>query len=101
MAIETLSTDDIPADFLRDFEALCTDNAPVEIVSTRYRLWCLMSAVQLASRHPGAMQTKPLQTAVEMARAIQGIVATTPALARIAEQGWDQAYDQEREGRES
>ncbi len=32
---------------------------------------------------------QPMQTAVEMARAIQAMLSTTPALARIAEQGWD------------
>lgn len=84
-----MSDEEIPADFKRDFEALCTDDAPIEIVSTRFRLWCLMSAVQLASRHPQAMHTVPMQTAVEMARVIQSMLSTTPALARIAEQGWD------------
>jgi hypothetical protein len=89
-----MSTDDIPSDFMRDFEALVADEHPVEIISTRYRLWCLMSAVQLASRHPKAMQSLPMQTAVEMARAIQAQLSTTPALARIAEQGWDQTFDE-------
>jgi hypothetical protein len=86
-------SEEIPADFMYELEALVADDTPVEIVSTRWRLWCLMSAVQLASRHPYAMQTAPMQVAVAMARAIQGMVATTPALARIAEQGWDAAHD--------
>ncbi len=85
--------DEIPTDFVRDFTALCHDERPVEIASTRYRLWCLFAAVQLASRHPNAMQTRPMQTAVEVARSIQALLSTTPALARIAEQGWDQTSD--------
>jgi hypothetical protein len=92
-----MSTDDIPADFVRELEALVTDDTPVAVQSTRWRLWCLMSAVQLASRHPTAMQSAPMQVAVTMARTIQHLVATTPALARVAEQGWDQTFDSERE----
>lgn len=84
-----MSADEVPADFMRDFAALCADETPVEIISTRYRIWCLLAAVQLAARHPNALQSRPLQTAIEVARALQATLSTTPALARIAEQGWD------------
>jgi hypothetical protein len=61
--------------------------------ATRYDLWCLMSAVQLASRHPTAMQSNAMHLAVDLARQIQSMIATTPALKRIAEMGWHAQHD--------
>lgn len=83
-------SDVVPDDFARDFRVLARDPAVLPVESTRLRLWCLLTAVQLASRHPDAMRTEPMRIAVEMARRIQALVATTPALERIAELGWDQ-----------
>ena len=83
--------DDVPADFVRDFGDLMVDPSPVEINTTRYRLWCLMAAVQLAARHPEAAKTMPIRTAIEMARNLQAVLSTTPALAQVAERGWDLA----------
>jgi hypothetical protein len=81
--------DDIPADFVRDFGALMEDETTVEVHFTRYAMWCLMSAVQLAARHPEAIKMDAIRTAVELARNLQDCLSRTPALARIAEQGWD------------
>ncbi len=83
----------VPDDFSREFEAMYNDPTVLHVASNRFRLWCLMSAVQLASRHPEGAQTTPMKVAVQMARRIQTLIATTPALARVAEQGWDQTHD--------
>jgi hypothetical protein len=83
----------VPDDFRQEFEAMYRDPAILPLESSRYRLWCLMGAVQLASRHPEAMQGETMRVAVQMARRIQHLIATTPALARVAEQGWDQTKD--------
>jgi len=83
----------VPDDFAREFQALYLDNTRVPLTMDRYTWWCLMSAVQLASRHPKAAKTAPIRNAVEVARQIQLIVTTTPALRQVAEQGWDQILD--------
>jgi hypothetical protein len=83
-------SEEIPADFQRDFAALWADETPIPLVLKPLQLWGLMCAVQLASKHPSARQTQPIAIAVEVARAIQDAIATTPALARIAEQGWEE-----------
>ena len=85
--------DDLREDFVREFKVLAEDGTLVPLTTTAYRAWCLLSAVQLASRHPEAMATAPMQVAVEMARHIQTLIATTPALKRVAEMGWDQTHD--------
>ncbi len=79
--------DDLREDFVREFKVLAEDGTLVPLTTTAY-LSVLLSAVQLASRHPEAMATAPMQVAVEMARHIQTLlIATTPALKRVAEMG--------------
>jgi hypothetical protein len=87
-------TDEVPDDFAREFEALYLDETILPFHTTAFRAWCMMAAIQLASRHPEAMKGPTLKVAVEMARHIQSVIATTPALARVAEQGWDQTLDE-------
>jgi hypothetical protein len=70
----------VPEDFARDFADLYNNPETVELV-------------QLASRHPGAIKTQPIKTAILMARNLQRLLATTPALQRVAEDGWDQTQD--------
>ena len=93
--------EDVPEDFARELKAMYEDPTILPVESSRWRLWCLMSAVQLASRHPEAIQTVPIQVAVEMALRIQEMVATTPALKRVAEQGWNQTLDLPRSKRKA
>jgi hypothetical protein len=79
----------VPEDFRRDFTALVLDKSTTDVPLTRYAMWSLMAAVQLASRHPAASESPPLRDAAGLARLLQKRLATTPALARVAEQGWD------------
>jgi hypothetical protein len=56
--------------------------------------WALLGQIQLACRHP--MNLGPTrQIAEQIARQLQAAVATTPALAAVAEMGWNPDYDQE------
>jgi hypothetical protein len=70
--------DHVPDDFAREFEAMFNDETVLPFATTAWRAWCLMTAVQLASRHPAAMKAVPIQVAVDMARQIQSLIATTP-----------------------
>jgi hypothetical protein len=87
--------DDIPPHLIEELTALREDETPVVVHLTRWHLWCLMSTVQLASRHPAAAETLPIQIAVEVARQIQPIAAPTPALAEVAAMGWDMTQDRQ------
>ena len=75
-------------EFVRDFEALFKDPSPVTLKISKYQAWCLMAAVQLASRHPEGRTTAPVQAATMIARDLQSQISNTPTLARIAELGW-------------
>lgn len=79
-------------DFIRLGEA-----PDVFIQLTATAAWCLLGQLQLACRHPrnnGASR----QVAEDVAHEIQDRLATTPALRRVAEMGWDPQYDVEVEG---
>lgn len=59
--------------------------------------WCLMAQIQLACRHP-SNEGPSRAIAESIARDIQLVLATTPALAAVAEHGWDASYDEEVDG---
>ena len=77
----------------RDLASMVNDPTTVSLNATRWRAWALMSAVQLASRHPDAGGSQTIRAAVDVARNLQSLVATTPALERVAAAGWDQTLD--------
>lgn len=76
------------AQFVADFKALHDDRQPIQLRLSKFQAWCLMAAVQLASKHPEGARTIPIQAATMIARDLQDQIASTPTLARIAEQGW-------------
>ena len=78
----------LPAGFLEELKALREDDSPLVLTVTRWHLWCLLSAVQLASRHPQGRESEIIQTAMAIARDCQAEAAPTAVLASIAEQGW-------------
>lgn len=56
-------------------------------------LWCLLSAVQLACRHPEF--TGPTREIAEaLARVIFDEMDITPAMREVARRGWDPEYDE-------
>ena len=80
--------EDVPEAFVRDFKALAEDAEIIVLSLSRYQAWCLMATVQLAHKHPDGKRTAPVRAATMIARDLQEQIATTPALASIAEQGW-------------
>lgn len=80
-------------EFMREFRDL--DKQPdVTIIVSRRDLWCVMSSVQLACRHPRF--TGPTRKRAEkVARLFQTLIANKGALSIVAERGWDPDYDRE------
>lgn len=85
-----MTTVAVPAEFEGDFRELMEDQRVGAMPITRFQAWCLMSSVQLASRHPdvAAAGGIVMATAVDVARELQRQLSTTPALAAVAELGW-------------
>lgn len=80
-----------------DFQTLVEDHPPIILQIPALDAHCVASAIQLACRHPHF--TGPTrQIAERVARQIFNAIATTPALAALAEKGWDPDYDVEVEG---
>jgi hypothetical protein len=67
---------------------------PVILQLGGWEAWALLAQIQLACRHP-ENNGPTRQVAEQIARQIQAAVATTPALAAMAEMGWNPRYDQE------
>jgi hypothetical protein len=82
-------TDHVPNDFAKDFRALL-DAPSIELHIPPTVAWQIMSVLQLALRHPNLRSGPVRTTAEEFARALQERVSTTPALRRVAEQGWEE-----------
>lgn len=87
-----MSTNGVPDDFRRDFAAMFENEEPITLVMSQPAAWMLMSALQLALRHPH-FPAKIRPTVEVQARWLQGQCATTPALADVAEKGWDAEFD--------
>jgi hypothetical protein len=82
----------VPDDFRRDLIAMAERRESFAVVLDAITAWQILGAIQLACRHPAFMGSAR-QTAERFARGLQEIVASTPALARVAEQGWDPEAD--------
>jgi hypothetical protein len=78
----------LTSEFVADFKALHDDRECLTLKLSKFQAWCLMAAVQLASKHPEGGRTVPLRVSTMIARDLQEQIATTPTLARVAEQGW-------------
>lgn len=81
--------------FARELHALNTDPQPIVLEITKLDALALLSAVQLASRHPEGSQNWTVQNAMRLVRAMQPAVAPDPssALAEIIKRGWDSSFD--------
>jgi hypothetical protein len=79
--------------FRREFRTMCGREDRMLVAATPLQLWSVLSAVQLACRHPGF--NGPTRKIVEeVARRIQNLVASDGALAVIAERGWNPKFDE-------
>lgn len=84
----------VPEDFVEAFAELCADDQLVDVRATRYAWWCLVAAVQLASRHPQAVLTQPIRHAIQLAFEIGAdITRGSEPLERIISDGWDNTQD--------
>ena len=80
--------------FDRDFRKLLHSGKQFTLTLNPLEAWSLMSAVQLAARHPGFSGQVALH-ATRAARRLQAAISLTPILAEIAEEGWNSHQDLE------
>ena len=86
-------SDNLEAAFVAEFDALCNSTHTLVFSCSPLEAWALLCQVQLACRHPE--NTGPTRdVAVRIARGFQRQIATTPALAIVAECGWSKEFDQ-------
>lgn len=55
--------------------------------------WSVFGMLQLALRHP-ELPANSKRVTTYIARRLQSLIATTPALEELARRGWDQNYDE-------
>lgn len=79
-------------DFSREFVLFC-QGPSILLEFEPVVIWSLMSAVQLALRHPN-FNGPTARYAADAVRQIEEKVALTPALKQVAEMGWHKEYDQ-------
>ncbi len=77
--------------FSRDFHAL--DGKFVFLELTAHEAWALLSQIQLAGKCP-LNRGPAARIAAKVGREIQELVASTPALAEVAEAGWDSPIEE-------
>src|SRR4030095_8955045 len=99
MMREDIDSPETQAQFRRDFEAHLAPAAPVEGLITPLHAWFVMSALQLALRHPTFPEAiRPVVG--DFARQLQAIVSLAHTLAAVAEAGWHRDADVDAGGRE-
>lgn len=75
--------------FAEDFAERVTDSKErLSVELSPMEAWALMTAMQLAMRHPAVLRSPTMQEARTAARRLQELVAMTPALRAIANMGW-------------
>jgi hypothetical protein len=81
-----------PSEMIEDFQLLGAE-PPVHVDLSPLEIFCVLSQVQLASRHP-ENRGDSLVIAERALRRLQPYVGVTDALRRLAEAGWDPQFDQ-------
>lgn len=82
--------------FQEEYLVLFRSGEGIRIEATPATWWCMMSAVQLACRHPD-FDGPTRHIAEQAARQIQRLIAPSGALAIVAERGWNPDHDEETE----
>lgn len=81
--------------FLAALKRLEADPQPVSVEMAKSSLWLMLSAVQLACRHPAAKTSKTLQAAKSIASSIMRDISANDAdLRMLAEMGWEEQFDE-------
>ena len=75
-----------------EFRELLARADPLVVQATPLQWWSLLSQLQLAFRHP-RNQGPTKEIAGDVARQIERLVATTPALEEMARRGWLKSQD--------
>lgn len=89
--ITKIPTEDLAEQFKDDFAGLHEKTHAMEC--SYLDLWCLLSAVQLACRHPEF--TGPTREIAEaLARDIFNEMDLSPTLREVARRGWEPEYDE-------
>jgi hypothetical protein len=84
---------DLEAQFVAEFAALTDRTEVLSLQISPLDAWILLSQIQLALRHP--QNTGPSAgRARRIASELQGLVATSGALAIVARRGWHKEFDQ-------
>ena len=78
--------------FKAEFKQLALSKTVIRLELTPMEAWSVLSAVQLASRHPDA-EGLTIGYASYVALRLQEQVATTPALRTVATLGWGRAHN--------
>jgi hypothetical protein len=81
-----------PSALLAELEAIAADPQPVALEIDKVTAFVVLQGLTLALGHPGAGQLVLIRDPlVSLARKLERAVATTPALAAMAEYGWGRA----------
>lgn len=82
--------------FVAAVERLFKDEQPVELTISKQQLWCLITAVQLACRHP--LFTGPTRKIVDevVNKIAAPLVANDPDLRLLYQMGCDPRFDEKR-----
>lgn len=82
--------------FLDAVERLFKDEQPVQLEMTKQQVWCMLTAVQLACRHP-YFNGPTRQIVEEVSRKIgDALSANDPDLKMLFAMGWDKQFDEVR-----
>ena len=93
--IET-SEEQLKEQFVAELRALEESGAGLPFLLSPAEAWYLLAAVQLVLRHPGMQHGRNANTAEWLhafGRNIQERLCQSPAMAQIAEMGWDARTD--------
>ena len=80
--------DGLEQQFIDELRRAAASNPGVTLLLGFAEAWCLMAALQLACRHPH-WSGPSRSVAEQIARSLQSRLAVTPALAAVAERGWN------------
>ena len=75
-------------------ELMATADDQITVALTKIEAWTIMCEIQVALRHPKNQDTMIAQMVKSVAINLQSQVSDSPALAQMAEMGWNPEYDQ-------
>lgn len=85
---------EVPPQFTRAIDRLMSDQQPLTVQMSRFQAWCLVGAVQLATRHPQFTGLTRL-IAESVAREISAALSANDTdLRQLALMGWQQQFDE-------